>query len=125
VEIKAMVAEEITTIDAYIAAQPEARQSVLTGVRAAIRAALPEATEVISYKIPAFRHKGRTVIYFAGWKAHYSLYPVGPKVVEAFGEELSGYKNSKGTLKLPLDKPVPGELITRITLYLAQNVEAS
>jgi uncharacterized protein YdhG (YjbR/CyaY superfamily) len=113
-----VVADEIRTIDAYIAAQPEASQAILQAVRAAIHKALPDAVEVISYKIPTFKHKGKAVIYFAGWKAHYSLYPVGPKVVEAFGEELLGYKNSKGTLKLPLDKPVPADLITRIALYL-------
>lgn len=111
---------EITDIDAYIAAQPEANQAILQAVRAAIHKALPDATEVISYKIPAFRNKGKVVIFFAGWKAHYSLYPVGPEVVEAFGDEFKGYKNSKGTLKLPLDKPVPADLIGRIAQHLDQ-----
>jgi uncharacterized protein YdhG (YjbR/CyaY superfamily) len=118
-----MTAGKPATIDAYIAAQSPVLQPILSEVRAAIHKALPDAAEVISYGIPAFKRQGRTVIYFAGWKAHYSLYPVGDAVVAAFGDEISAYKRSKGTLRLPLNHPVPDDLITRIAAFL--DVEAT
>ncbi|MGB7642133.1 MAG: DUF1801 domain-containing protein [Terriglobales bacterium] len=101
-------------VDEYIAAQPEAAQAVLGSMRSAIRRALPKAEEVISYKIPAYKLNGAVILYFAGWKQHYSLYPAGDRLVAAFKQELAPYKISKGTIRFPLDKPVPGKLIERI-----------
>ena len=69
------------TVDEYIASQPDAARSVLERVRSTIRKALPAADEVISYQIPAFKLHGRVVIYFAGWKQHYSIYPDRKSVV--------------------------------------------
>jgi uncharacterized protein YdhG (YjbR/CyaY superfamily) len=112
-------------VDAYIAAQPDAARPVLEKVRAAIRKALPDAEEIISYSIPAYRLPGGTVLFFAGWKKHYSLYPVGAALVEAFGEKLGPYEvNSKGTIRFPLDGPVPVGLIQRIARYRAKEVAA-
>jgi uncharacterized protein YdhG (YjbR/CyaY superfamily) len=109
-----MAKRDFKTIDEYIAAQPEAAQPVLATVRGAIRKALPKAEEVISYKMPAYKLKGAVVLYFAGWKQHYSLYPAGEELAAAFKDELAPYEISKGTIRFPLDKPVPAKLIERI-----------
>jgi uncharacterized protein YdhG (YjbR/CyaY superfamily) len=109
-----MATTAFNSIDEYIATQPEAAQAVLQRVRSVIRKALPGAEEAISYRIPAFKLTGRPIIWFAGWARHYSLYPVNGKVVEAFKEDLAPYQLSKGTLRLPLSRPVPESLIRRI-----------
>ena len=79
---------DFESVDEYIASHPDAVQAVLKRVRRAIRKALPGAEEVISYKIPAYKLHGRAVLYFAGWKQHYSLYPAGDQLVAAFREDL-------------------------------------
>jgi uncharacterized protein YdhG (YjbR/CyaY superfamily) len=115
------------SVDAYIAARPPAAREALTTVRAAIGRALPpEAEEVISYKIPAYRVAGRIGLWFAAWAEHYSLYPVGAKAEAALGEDLSGYGRSKGTIRFPLGEPVPEALIERIArLKGAEMIEAA
>ncbi len=103
------------TADEYFAAQPEATRKILEEARAAIRKAMPEAKETISYKIPAYKIDGRAVLYLAGWKEHISIYPIGA----AFGEEIKPYIAGKGTLKFPLAKKVPITLIARIAKFRA------
>ena len=114
-------------VDAYIAAQPPAARAALATVRAAIGRALPpEAEEVISYKIPAYRVAGRIALFFAAWAEHYSLYPVGQQTEAALGEDLSRYGRSKGTIRFPLGEPVPEALIERIARLKGDEViEAS
>jgi uncharacterized protein YdhG (YjbR/CyaY superfamily) len=107
------------SIDDYLAHQPEASRPVLERVRGLIRKALPEAEERISYQIPSFRLHDTYVVYFAGWKKHYSLYPVTGKVQTALAAELRDYEVSKGTVRFPLDAPVPARLISRIARLLA------
>jgi uncharacterized protein YdhG (YjbR/CyaY superfamily) len=111
-------------VDAYLASQPEEPRAKLALVRAAIRRAAPEATEAISYQIPAFRLAGRVFIFFAGWKRHYSIYPVGDALMAAFGPEIAKYEISKGTIRFPLDEPVPEDLIFRIAKFKAQETLA-
>jgi len=111
---------ECKSVDDYLAAQPEATQRILGRVRSAIRKAMPEAEEVISYKIPAYKLHGRIVIYFAGWKEHYSIYPAIGALVAEFRDELAPYKISKGTLRFLLSQPVPVKLIERIAKFRAQ-----
>jgi uncharacterized protein YdhG (YjbR/CyaY superfamily) len=107
-----------STVAAYIAAQPKAAQPTLQRVRRILRQALPRAREVISYGIPAYELQGRRVIYFAGWKQHYSVYPVTTRLIDAFGDALAPYEyNGKGTLRLPLDEPVPARLLARIAKF--------
>lgn len=113
------------SVDEYIAAQPEAARCVLEQVRQTIRKVLPGAEEVISYQIPAFRLPGGTVIYFAGWKKHYSLYPATGTLVAAFEKELARYELSKGTIRFPLAEPVPVELIAEIAKHRATEVAAA
>lgn len=115
-----MVKAEIKSVDEYIASQPEALQNILGRVRSTIREALPGAEEVISYKIPAYKLRGRVVLYFAGWKRHYSLYPATEPVRAAFRDELAPYEVSKGTIRFPLSRPVPMKLIGRIAKFRAK-----
>ena len=118
-----MAKTDFKSVDEYIGSQPEAARAVLERVRSTIRKAVPEAEEVISYQIPAYKLHGRRVLYFAGWKQHYSLYPAGPQLVEAFKDELAPYEVSKGTIRLPLSQPVPVELIKRIAKFRAKESE--
>lgn len=116
---------EALTVDAYLAAQPAAARRVLAKVRATLRKALPGAEEVISYQIPAYRLQGRIVLYFAGWKEHYALYPVTQALTAAFKEGLAPYElSNKGTVRFPLDAPAPLALIGRIARYRAAEVAA-
>lgn len=113
-----------TSIDDYLAAQPDAARPVLDAVRAAIRSALPEAQEVISYQIPAYRVAGRVALFFAGWKKHYSLYPVSDALLTAFDDELKPYEVEKGTIRFPFSQPVPADLIGRIAVFKGEEAVA-
>ncbi|SCM79221.1 conserved hypothetical protein [uncultured Sporomusa sp.] len=103
------------TIDAYIASQAEDIQPRLREVYATIKAALPDATEKISWQMPTF-WKGQNLIHFAAFKKHIGLYP-GSEAVIAFADKLTDYKTSKGAIQLPNNKPLPLELITEIALW--------
>ncbi|HXF86055.1 MAG TPA: DUF1801 domain-containing protein [Anaerolineales bacterium] len=110
-----------TSIDEYIAACPKETHERLQAIRAAIKKIAPAAKEKISYQIAAFELNGRNLVYFAGWKRHVSLYPI-PVGDEAFEEEISRYMDGKGTLKFPLDEPLPMKLIEKfIRLHVAAN----
>ena len=111
---------DFRSIDEYIAAQPAASQVALGRVRCAIRAAAWGAEEGISYKIPAYTLHGKVLLYFAGWKQHYSIYPANDRLLAAFKGELDRYKASKGTLRFPLSVPVPVKLIERIAKFRAR-----
>jgi uncharacterized protein YdhG (YjbR/CyaY superfamily) len=113
---------DLPSVDQYIAAQPESAQRVLERVRSAIRKAVPGAEEVISYKIPAYKLHGRPVLYFAGWKSHYSLYPATSRVVAAFKDDLASYEVRTATIRFPLSRSVPVKLIERIAKFRAKEV---
>ncbi len=117
-----MAKTDFKSVDEYIASQPAALQGILGRVRNAIREALPGAEEVISYQIPAYKLRGGRVLFFAGWKQHYSLYPAGERLVAAFRDELASYEVSKGTIRFPLSQPVPVKLIGRIAKFRAKEV---
>jgi uncharacterized protein YdhG (YjbR/CyaY superfamily) len=116
-----MAKTAIKSMDDYIAAQPEALRGVLERVRSAIRKAVPEADELISYQIPTFKLRGHVVLCFAGWKQHYSLYPA-TDLVAAFKTDIAPYQVSKGTIRFPLSEPVPVKLIERIAKLRAKKV---
>src|SRR6185295_7354420 len=94
-----MAKTELRSVDQYIAMQPKDVRPILQRVRGAIRKALPGAEEAISYQIPTYRLDGAYVVYFAGWKRHYSLYPVTDYLVAALRDDLAPYKISKGTIR--------------------------
>ena len=117
-----MARNDFQSVDEYIASQPEAVQSLLRQVRTAIRKAVPEAGEVISYKIPTYKLHGQAVLYFAGWQKHYSIYPASDRLVSALQDELASYTVNKGTIRFPLSEPVPVKLIGRIAKFRAKEV---
>jgi uncharacterized protein YdhG (YjbR/CyaY superfamily) len=116
---------DVKSVDEYIASQPEKVQSILTQLRSTIRKAVPGAEETISYKIPTYKLRGGPMLYFAGWKKHYSIYPASGRLVAAFRDELAPYEVSKGTIRFPISQPVPVELIARITEFRAGEVAES
>jgi uncharacterized protein YdhG (YjbR/CyaY superfamily) len=118
-----MAKNDFNSVDDYIASQPETVQVVLERVRSAIRKAVPEAEEGISYRIPTYKLRGLPVLYLAGWKQHYSLYPCTARLVAAFKGDLAPYEvNNKGTIRFPLAQPVPVKLIERIAKFRAKEV---
>jgi uncharacterized protein YdhG (YjbR/CyaY superfamily) len=104
---------KISSIDEYIETFPENVQTLLRQVRKTIKSAAPQAGEKISYGIPTFTLNGKYLIYFAGWKHHISIYPI-PVGDDAFNQEVAPYVSGKGTLKFPIDQPVPLKLIAKI-----------
>ena len=115
---------DFKSVDEYIASRPEALQPVLKRLRGVIRKALPGAEEVISYQIPTYKLHGDRVLFFAGWKQHYSLYPAGDRLVAAFKDDLRPYKISKGTIRFPLSEPIPVKLIEGIAKFRAREARA-
>ena len=102
-------------IDSYIAYQLKEIQSILKDLKAAIIEAAPQSEEVISYGMPAFKLYGM-LVYFAGYKKHIGFYPTASGI-SAFKKELSIYKNAKGSVQFPLDKPLPLDLIKKIVKF--------
>jgi uncharacterized protein YdhG (YjbR/CyaY superfamily) len=103
-----------TSVEDYLAALPEAQRAALEKLRKTIRAAAPEATETISYQMPAFKDQGRFLVSYAAFKNHCSLFPASNAVMEALGEELKPYFSGKGTLRFTADKPLPAALVKKI-----------
>lgn len=106
---------EFNSIDDYIAAQPANVISSLEKLRQTIRKAAPEAEEVISYQMPAFKFHG-ILVYFAVFKNHFSFFPTS-SAIKSFKDKLKSYELSKGTIKFPLDKPIPVKLVTEIVKF--------
>ena len=101
-------------IDEYLAGIPEPARSTLDKVRAAIRSAAPaETTEAISYGIPTFKYKG-SLIAFAAFSNHCSLFPMSGSVIEMFKDELKAFQTSKGTIRFPMDKPLSAALLKKM-----------
>jgi uncharacterized protein YdhG (YjbR/CyaY superfamily) len=109
-------------VEAYLAAVPEPARTTLEKVRATIRAVVPaEATEGLSYGMPAFRYKGALVGY-AAFKDHCSFFPMNATLIDTMKEELKGYRTSKGTLQFPSDKPLPATLLKKmVKVRIAEN----
>jgi uncharacterized protein YdhG (YjbR/CyaY superfamily) len=110
------------SVDEYIASQPEAVRGVLGRLRSTIRKAVPEARELISYKMPTYTLYGGRLLHFAVWKQHYSIYAATERVVAAFRDELASYLVDKGTIRFLLSEPVPVKLIGRIAKFRAEEV---
>lgn len=109
-------------MDAYIANAPKDIQVILEKVRATIRKAAPKAEETINYGIPTFTLEGN-LVHFAGFKNHIGFYPT-PSGIEKFKKELSAYEGAKGSVKFPLDKPIPYALISKIVKFrVKENLE--
>jgi uncharacterized protein YdhG (YjbR/CyaY superfamily) len=110
-------------IDEYIAGFPKDIQKKLQEVRSTIRKAAPKAEEAIKYAIPTFTQNGN-LVHFAAYKSHIGFYPA-PRGIEAFKDEVAGYEGGKGTLKFPLDEPLPLGLISKIVQFRVKETEKS
>src|SRR6187455_2297224 len=116
--------KRVTSVREYVASKPKESRASLEAVRRAILKALPKAQEGLAYQMPAYTLNAVGVLYFAGWKSHYSIYPASDALVAAFAKELAPYERSKGTLKFPLSEPVPVRLIERIAKFRARQLTA-
>jgi uncharacterized protein YdhG (YjbR/CyaY superfamily) len=105
-----------STIDEYIASLPDDVQSILETMRRTIKKAAPTAEETIRYQMPTFKLNGKNLVHFAAFKHHIGFYPI-PSGIAAFQKELSIYKQGKGSVQFPLDKPMPYDLVKRIALF--------
>jgi uncharacterized protein YdhG (YjbR/CyaY superfamily) len=111
------------SIDEYLAGVPEPARSTMKKMREAIRSEVPaEATETISYRIPAFKYKG-VLVWFAAFSDHCSLFPTAA-VIEAFKDELKGFTTSKGTIQFPTDKPLPTALVKKLVKARVAQLES-
>lgn len=112
----------VKNVDEYLALQPAETRTKLEKMRQTIKAAAPGAEELISYGMPAYKYHGM-LVYFAGYKNHIGFYPASSGIV-AFEKEISSFENSKGTVRFPLEKPLPVGLITKIVKFrVKENLE--
>lgn len=118
-----MARTRAASVSQYIASKPREARAALKQVRDAIRTAVPAAEEGFAYQMPMYTLNGVYLLYFAGWKAHYSLYPVTDDLAAAFTRELAPYGRSKGGLRLPYAEPVPVRLIARLARFRAGQIK--
>jgi uncharacterized protein YdhG (YjbR/CyaY superfamily) len=116
---------EPTTVDEYFAALPAEKRPAMETLRTTIRAAAPEAAEVISYKMPAFKTFDRFLVSYDAYKHHYSLFPASDAVVEALGKEIEPYLAGRGTIRFPAGKPIPVETVTKVIEVRLRENEAA
>lgn len=114
--------QQVSTIDAYTSRFPHDVYTILEKMRQTIKKAAPEAKEAIAYGIPTFKFNGN-LVHFGGYKYHIGFYP-GSEAIEVFHKQLIDYECSKGTIKFPLNKPIPYNLVTAITKYRVKKNEA-
>jgi uncharacterized protein YdhG (YjbR/CyaY superfamily) len=117
-----MVKAPFKSVEDYIASQPEVVQKILQRLRTAICKAVPDADEMISYNIPAFKLGGKPLLYFAAWKEHYSLYPATARLIAAFKNELEAFEVEKHTIRFSFLKPVPVGFIGRLAKFRAKEI---
>lgn len=115
----------VTQRRAYMASLPLDGRRALQAIRAAILAAVPAVEEAFSYGIPGFRFEGRVLVWCAAWKQHTSLYPMTPAIRKANAAALAKYEQSKGTIRFPLERPLPVTLVKRLVRARAAEVRAA
>lgn len=115
-----------TTVDDYIAALPEDKRGAMTMLRETIRAAAPDAEEVITYKMPGFKTHGRFLVSYDAYKAHYSLFPASDAVITGLGERIAPHLAGSGTIRFPASRPIPTDLVTDIIrIRVVENDQAA
>jgi len=115
---------QFKSIDDYIATFPDNVQAILQKVRQTIHQAAPVATEAISYQMPTFKLKGKNLVHFAAWQNHIGFYPA-PSGTAAFKKELAPYEYAKGSIRFPLAKPFPYDLIKKVVLFRLKEEQGS
>lgn len=111
-------------VDEYIAALPAAQRGAMSEIRAAVRAAAPEAEEVITYKMPGFKLGGRFLVSYDAYRAHFSLFPWDDAMRQELGDEIEPYVSGRGTIRFPADQPIPTELVRRVAEIRVRQVRA-
>ena len=111
--------KQFKTIDEYIETFPKDVQGILQRMRLTIHKAAPSAVETISYQMPTFKLNGKGLVYFAAYEKHIGFYPI-PSGMKAFERELSPYKQGKGSVQFPIDKPIPYGLVRKIVVFRAK-----
>jgi uncharacterized protein YdhG (YjbR/CyaY superfamily) len=101
-------------VEAYLARLSPARRAVIDHLRSTIAAAAPDAIEVISYRMPAFRYHGRRLVYYAAFRDHFSLFPASYAVMERLADDVATFVSGKATLRFTAERPLPDQLVTRI-----------
>jgi uncharacterized protein YdhG (YjbR/CyaY superfamily) len=104
----------LTDVDEHLAGLPKDRRTALEQIRDTFRAAAPEGTETISYRMPAFKHRDQVLVWYEAFSNHYSLFPASEGVRRALGQDLEPCLSGKGTIRFPAGEPLPTALITRI-----------
>src|SRR2546428_13492494 len=115
-------AKKSKTIDEYIESFPENVQDILEKLRDTVRKAAPGAAESISYQMPTFKLDKKRLVYFSAWKNHIGFYSI-PEGDETFRKELSPYSGEKGSLRFPLDKPIPYHLVKKIVTLRVKEIQ--
>jgi uncharacterized protein YdhG (YjbR/CyaY superfamily) len=113
--------QQPSSIDEYIRTFPKSVQGILEAIRGTVQSAVPDAEEAISYRMPAFKLHGRSLIYFAAFKNHIGLYPPAPPALK---KRVASYEGPKGNLKFPMDKPIPLALVKSIAQHRAKEITA-
>ncbi len=119
-----MARPAFASVSEYLAAQPAEHRAVLKQLRAVVRKALPRAEEGISYGMPVYKLEGQMVLYFAGFKNHYGIYPATGALTEVMGDELRDRIRSKASIHFSYDEKLPAKLITRIAKVRAADAKA-
>ena len=112
-------------VEAYLAALPDPSRAALERLRRTIRSAAPDATEGISYQMPAFKDQGRFLVAYAAFADHCSLFPATDGVKEALGDELAPYLSGRGTIRFTVDRPLPAALVTKVVRARLEENEAA
>jgi uncharacterized protein YdhG (YjbR/CyaY superfamily) len=111
-----------TTVDEFFASLPEPKREAMETLRRTIRAAAPDADEVITYKMPGFKRNGRFLVSYDAFKTHYGLFPASDEVIRGLGDEIAPYVAGKSTIRFPASRPIPADLVTKIIrIRLAEN----
>ena len=120
--MKSTSSAKFKTVDQYLSGLPENVRDILEGLKKTIKQVAPQAEEVISYNIPAFKLNGM-LVWYAAYKEHIGFYPTSSPI-KVFKDELAGYKTSKGAIQFPIDKAIPTTLIKKIVKYrVNENLE--
>ncbi len=117
-----MPTKKFETINEYIEAFPENVRTILEKLRSTVRKAAPEAIESISYDMPTFKLDGKRLVYFSAWKNHIGFYSI-PEGNKAFRKQLSPYAGPKGSLRFPLEKPIPYDLVEKIVTLRLKEIQ--
>jgi uncharacterized protein YdhG (YjbR/CyaY superfamily) len=119
------VIQATAQIDAELAALADDMRAAMEALRRTIQAAAPDAVEAISYGAPAFRYRGRSLVAYRAAKAHGSLFPMSPAVIDAHRAELTGYDTAKGTIRFTPERPIPEPLVTAIVRDRKAEIDAA